>query len=85
MKLVGIENENEYFSAGFFSGALEDELTDVVNRWGEAEKTNNPIARLADSTVDSLAVIEKIWSMSDRAEAEELRPSVPIRVRQLSG
>lgn len=80
MKLVGIENENEYFSAGFFSGALEDELTDVVNRWGEAEKANNPIARLADSTVDNLAVIEKVWSMSDRVEAEELRRAVSHRL-----
>lgn len=80
MKLVGIENENEYFSAGFFSGALEDELTDVVNRWGEAEKANNPIARLADSTVDNLAVIEKVWLMSDREEAEELRRAVSHRL-----
>ena len=80
MTLVGIENENEYFSAGFFSGALEGELTDVISRWGEAEKANNPIIRLADGTVENLAMIEKVWSMSDRVEAEELRRAASHRL-----
>lgn len=80
MTLVGIENENEYFSAGFFSGALEAELADVISRWGEAEKAHNPIIRLADGTVENLAMIEKVWSMSDRVEAEELRRAASHRL-----
>lgn len=80
MTLIGIENENEYFSAGFFSGALEGELTDVISRWGEAEKAHNPIIRLADGTVENLAMIEKVWSMSDRVEAEELRRAASHRL-----
>lgn len=80
MTLIGIENENEYFSAGFFSGALEGELTDVISRWGEAEKANNPIIRLADGTVENLTMIEKVWSMSDRVEAEELRRAASHRL-----
>lgn len=80
MTLVGIENENEYFSAGFFSAALEAELTDVISRWGEAEKAKNPIFRLAAGTVENLAMIEKVWSMSDRVEAEELRRAASHRL-----
>ncbi len=52
----------------------------MISRWGEAEKANNPVIRLADGAVENLAMIEKIWSMSDRVEAEELRRAASHRL-----
>ena len=47
MNLRGIENENEFFPAGFFSGALETELNVAVSSWESYESLKNPVKRLS--------------------------------------
>jgi len=74
MQLIGIENENEFYPAGFFSGALEEELSQVIARWSEgAGITENPATRLAANAAEYKATMSRARTMSDRIRASEIR------------
>jgi len=68
MQLIGIENENEFYPAGFFSGALQGELTEIIARWADEKGSDNPAQRLSACVADYLAMIERVRTMADRGE-----------------
>lgn len=73
IELIGIENENEFYPAGFFSGALEGELSGIVGRWKEADNTESPVERLAKCVVPYRDMITRVRALSDKQLASELR------------
>ena len=73
MQLIGIENENEFYPAGFFSGALEGELNEAISRWAKDAATINPASRLASCLIEYRDMVEKVRAMPDRERAIELR------------
>lgn len=73
MELIGIENENEFYPAGFFSGALEGELTEIISRWAGERGSDNPVQRLSSCVAEYREMIERVRTMADPDRATELR------------
>ena len=73
IELIGIANENEFYPAGFFSGALEGELSAIVGRWKEADNAESPVERLAKCVVPYRDMITRVRALSDKQLASELR------------
>lgn len=73
MELIGIENENEFYPAGFFSGALQGELTEIILRWAGEKGSGNPVQRLSSCVVEYREMMERVRTMADRDRAAELR------------
>jgi hypothetical protein len=73
IQLIGIENENEFYPAGFFSGALEGELTEIISRWAEENGSSSPIQRLESCANEYREMVERVRSMPDDERIVELR------------
>lgn len=85
MQLIGIENENEFYPAGFFSGALEGELTEIISRWAEEKGTDNPVQRLAPSVTDYRDMVERVRSIANSERSQELRRAATHRLVEALG
>jgi hypothetical protein len=73
MQLIGIENENEFYPAGFFSGALEEELKEIISRWADERGSDNPVQRLSSCVAEYREMMERVRTMADTSRAAELR------------
>lgn len=85
MMLIGIDNENEFYPAGFFANALAEELKAPISGWTKSGADNNPARRLARVAKDYLEMLANVRVLDDRSQAHQTRQKASYALLQALG